>query len=87
MKVTIDIDCSPAEARAFFGLPDLQPMQERILGEIEQRMKAGLGSMDPAEIFKTWVPASMSGVDQMSQIQNAFWQQLAAMAGGGATKK
>jgi hypothetical protein len=86
MKVTINIDCTPVEARNFFGLPDLQPMQERILGEIEQRMKAGLGSMDPAEIFKTWVPASMSGVDQMGQLQNAFWQQLAAMAGG-QTKK
>ncbi|MBL8675430.1 MAG: hypothetical protein IPK81_08310 [Rhodospirillales bacterium] len=78
MKVNVTIDCTPEEARSFFGLPDLKPMQDRILAEVEQRMKAGLGAMDPAEVFKTWLPASMQGVEQVQQM---FWQQLASMSG------
>ncbi len=81
MKVNVQIDCTPEEARAFFGLPDLKPMQDRILAEIERRMKSSLNAMDPSEIFKTWLPASMQGVEQMQQVQQMFWQNLAAMAG------
>ncbi|MDZ4735977.1 MAG: DUF6489 family protein, partial [Rhodospirillaceae bacterium] len=40
MKVTIDIDCTPEEARAFMGLPDVAPLQARMLAEIEARMRA-----------------------------------------------
>ena len=25
MKVTVDVDCTPEEARRFLGLPDLRP--------------------------------------------------------------
>jgi hypothetical protein len=82
MKVTVNIDCTPEEARSFFGLPDLKPMQDRILAEIEQRLRSGLGAMDPTEIFRTWLPASMQGVEQMQQMQQMFWSQLAAAAGG-----
>jgi hypothetical protein len=81
MKVNIAIECTPEEARAFFGLPDLKPMQDRILAEIEQRMKNSLNAMDPTEVFKSWLPASMQGVEQVQQIQQMFWQNLAALAG------
>jgi hypothetical protein len=46
MKVHIDIDCTPEEARTFFGLPDLQPMQEAVtwlpagIANLEQMQKA-----------------------------------------------
>ena len=87
MKVNVQIDCTPEEARAFFGLPDLKPMQDRILAEIEQRMKSSLNAMDPSEIFKTWLPASMQGVEQMQQMQQAFWSQLANIATSSGGKK
>ena len=82
MKVKLDIECTPAEARAFFGLPDLGPMQQRVMGEIEERLRANLASMSPEAIFKTWIPASMQGVEQMQQMQQAFWSQLANIATG-----
>ncbi|HJQ58039.1 MAG TPA: DUF6489 family protein [Vineibacter sp.] len=82
MKVNVEITCTPEEARAFFGLPDLKPMQDRIMSEIEQRMKNSLNAMDPTEVFKSWLPASMQGVEQVQQIQQMFWQNLAALAGG-----
>ena len=82
MKVNVEMTCTPEEARAFFGLPDIKPMQDRIMGEIEERLKSSLNSMNPEQVFKTWLPASMQGVDQMQQMQQMFWQQLASIASG-----
>ena len=42
MKITIDIDCTPAEAREFVGLPDLRPLQAAWLAEIENRLIADM---------------------------------------------
>lgn len=82
MKVNVEVTCTPEEARLFFGLPDIKPMQDRIMGEIEERLKSSLNSMNPEQVFKTWLPASMQGVEQMQQMQQAFWQQLAGIASG-----
>jgi hypothetical protein len=80
MKVNVEVNCTPEEARAFFGLPDLKPMQERVMAEIEQRLRSGLDTMTPEAVFKTWIPASMQGVEQLQQLQQAFWSQLANIA-------
>lgn len=82
MKVNVEVNCTPEEARAFFGLPDLGPMQQRVLGEIEERLRSSLNSMNPETVFKTWLPASMQGVEQMQQLQQVFWSQLANIASG-----
>ena len=86
MKVNVEVTCSPEEARAFFGLPDIKPMQDRIMGEIEERLKSSLNSMNPEQVFKTWLPASMQGMEQMQQMQQAFWSQLATIATNGGKK-
>ena len=80
MKVNVEVTCTPEEARAFFGLPDLGPMQQRVMAEIEDRLRSSLSAMNPEAIFKTWLPASMQGVEQMQQMQQAFWSQLANIA-------
>lgn len=80
MKVNVEINCTPEEARSFFGLPDLKPMQDRIMGEIEEQMRKNLAAMNPETIFKTWLPASMQGVEQLQQLQQAFWSQLGNIA-------
>ncbi len=87
MKVNVEVTCTPEEARAFFGLPDIKPMQDRIMGEIEERLKSSLNSMNPEQVFKTWLPASMQGVEQMQQMQQVFWQQLAGIASGSGSGK
>ena len=56
MKVKIDIDCTPEEARAFFGLPDLGPLQKEMLGVMQDRMKSAMGAIDPEAIMKAWMP-------------------------------
>mgnify|MGYP000326015760 FL=1 len=88
MKVNVEVSCTPEEARAFFGLPDIKPMQDRMMVEIEERLRSSIGAMNPETVFKTWLPASMQGMEQMQQIQQAFWSQLSSIAtSGGTTKK
>ena len=70
MKVTVEVDCSPEEARSFLGLPDVQPMQEALMRELQDRLSANIKAMDPETILKTWMPASIQGVDQW---QKTFW--------------
>ncbi len=80
MKVKVDIDCTPLEARVFFGLPDVQPMQEKVMAEIEARMLQALQATDPETLIKTWMPAGMAGFEQL---QKMFWNQFTAAAGKG----
>lgn len=81
MKITLDVDCSPEEARAFFGLPDVKPLQEKLMAEIEGRLSAALKAMDPVEMMKTWLPATMKG---FGELQDFF---LAQMREAGRPKK
>lgn len=84
MKLKFDIDCTPAEARAFFGLPDVAPMQERLMKELEDKMQENLRSMDPETIVKTWLPATIQGWGDM---QKVFWEQMGmpGAVGGGSS--
>jgi len=75
MKITINIDCTPDEARSFMGLPDLRPMQEALLKEVQARMMANIQAMDPAELMKAWFPAS---IDSFKQWQEMFLSQAGA---------
>jgi hypothetical protein len=73
MKVNIKIDCTPEEARAFFGLPDVAPMQERLMREVEDRMVASMQAMEPEALMKNWLPASMQGLENF---QKMFWNAM-----------
>lgn len=55
MKITFDCDCTPAEAREFFGLPDVRPMQAKVMEEIEKRIMAQLDSLSPESVLRSWM--------------------------------
>ncbi len=89
MKITIDVDCTPEEARHFLGLPDVAPMQDEMMAELGRRLKSNLASMDPEILMKTWLPAGLQGLESA---QKMFWSQMGQAAaragkpdkGGGA---
>ncbi len=74
MKVTIEIDCTPEEARAALGLPDIGPLQEEILAGLGARLAEAAGQFDPEAALKAWMGASAEGVDRMTRL----WKQAAA---------
>jgi hypothetical protein len=78
MKIKVDVDCTPEEARAFLGLPDVAPMQEALMAEMGKHMSAALESMDPETLMKTWMPLGVQGLEQA---QRMFWSQFGKAAG------
>ncbi|MCB1532231.1 MAG: hypothetical protein KDJ35_05110 [Alphaproteobacteria bacterium] len=73
MKVKFDIECTPQEARQFFGLPNVEPMQDALMKELEERMRENINSLDPDVMLKTWLPATIEG---WGQVQKMFWEQM-----------
>jgi hypothetical protein len=80
MKIKLDIDCAPDEMREFFGLPQVKPLQEELLKEVQERLRASIKAMDPETMIKTWLPATLKGFEQL---QEMFLAQL----GGGNKRK
>ena len=50
MKVNIEIDCTPLEARQFFGLPDVGPMQTAVMEKLQQQMVSNIQSVSPEAV-------------------------------------
>ena len=79
MKIRIDIDCTPEEARRFVGLPDVTQMQEAVMAELEKQTLTRLKSMDVDTLMKQWFPSSVEGWERL---QKAMWQQMTSAASG-----
>ena len=73
MKINVDIECTPEEARKFFGLPDVEPMQQALMQEMQKKMMENVNNLDAENMMQNWLPASMKGLDQM---QNMFWNSF-----------
>ena len=76
MKIKLDIDCTPTEVREFFGLPEVKPLQEEVLKELQERLRANIKAMDPEAMLKTWLPATFKGFEQL---QEMFLSQLGSL--------
>jgi hypothetical protein len=74
MKVTVNIDCTPMEAREFMGLPNVQPMQENVMKQLEAQMMENIGKLSPEAIMKNW----------MSFAPEQFQEAFKNMFSGGA---
>ncbi len=68
MKVTIKIDCTPEEARAFLGMPDIRPLQDEVMAGLKERMDEALSRFDPEAMLKEWTGASGDGMNQMMEM-------------------
>jgi hypothetical protein len=71
MKVTIEIETSPAEARAFMGLPDVTSLNEQLLGEMKSRMDSNLARLQPEELMKSWMSFGGQAQEQFARLMQA----------------
>jgi len=72
MKINIEVDATPEEIRAFFGLPDVAPFQEELMSKLQENMHRGMEGYDPANLAQLMFPAS--GLAAMEKYQKAFWE-------------
>lgn len=68
MKVHVDFEMTPEEARKLMGLPDVSAMQKKLVAEMERRMMSALDSTaDPEAMLKTWFTWGNQGLDQFQK--------------------
>lgn len=89
MKVNVEVECSPEEARRFLGLPDVTKANEVYVDALAKAMQ-GVGSFDQLnDLAKQAAPMGQFGLKLFQQ----FMESGAAMAlnggamSGGKSKK
>jgi hypothetical protein len=75
MKLNVEIDCTPAEARAFLGLPDVTAMNAHLVEEMKKQIDTNLAMTAPEEVMKSWLAFG-------GQAQEQFIKLMSAAAGG-----
>jgi len=82
MKVHVEIDCTPEEARRFMGLPDVEKANEIYVDAISNAMK-GVSNVDQLQEFaKQLAPMGQFG---LKLFQN-FMEGSAAFTEGARSK-
>ncbi len=72
MKVTVEVECTPEEARAFMGLPDVKPMQTAIMANLEQQAQRAVDSLSPETMVKQWFNAMPQVSNQIQEMFGRF---------------
>ncbi len=68
MKVTIDIDCTPQEARVFMGLPDMSPLNDHLVEEMRKRMETNINALQPDELMRSWFANAQGAQEQFMKL-------------------
>lgn len=68
MKVNVEIDCTPEEARRAVGLPDLTPLHERYVAMMMDMMEGGVKPELLEGMMRNWAP--------MGEASLAVWRRM-----------
>ena len=68
MKVTVNIDCTPEEARRFMGLPDLTPVHDVYIERMQKAVTDGFTPEYVTDMMKRWGP--------MSEAASSMWRTM-----------
>ena len=71
MKVTIEIDCTPEEARRAVGLPDLSPLHARYVGSLVEAMDGRVKPEMIEAMVKSWAPMGEAGLNMWRRMFEA----------------
>lgn len=68
MKITVEVDLTPEEARRLLGMPDVGPLQDAMMNGLMEQMQSARGMLDPEAILKVWGPVGAQGLEQLQKI-------------------
>jgi hypothetical protein len=81
MRVTVNIDLTPEEARTFFGMPDVTALNALIMEEMTKRARENLATLaDPERFMAQMTALGAKGFEQ-------FHALMGAAVGGAEPKK
>jgi len=68
MKINVEVDCTPEEARRVMGLPDFAPVHEKYISMLMETMDGGVQPEMLESMMKNWAPMGEAGMN--------FWRRL-----------
>ena len=71
MKLTIEVDCTPEEARSFLGLPDVQALNAQLVEDVQARLTSNMAKLSPDELLKSWANLGVSVQEQLRKVMSA----------------
>lgn len=74
MNITVNVDCTPEEARRFMGLPDMSSVHEVYLDKIRTTIDQGITPDAIESLMRNWGP--------MGEASMTFWRQMLEQMGG-----
>lgn len=75
MKFTVDVDCTPEEARRFLGLPDLSSVHQVYVDKLQRLVSDGVTADMVGDMMKSWGPMTDAGMN--------MWRQMFEQMSGG----
>ena len=72
MKISVDVDCTPEEARRFMGLPDLSSVHEVYLDKMKRAMDEGITPDTITKMVQSWAPMGEAGMNMWRQLFEQF---------------
>jgi hypothetical protein len=71
MKVKMELECTPEEARAFLGLPDVTALNKTLTEEMQARLKSNMAALQPEELMKNWLAFGGQAQEQFMKLMGA----------------
>ena len=71
MKMNITVECTPEEARAFLGLPDIRPVNEALVNSVKQRIEQNIEMVSPEFYLKQWYSMGGQATDSFMNMMTA----------------
>jgi oligoendopeptidase F len=77
MKINVDVECTPEEARRVMGLPDFTPVHDKYISILLETMQ-NTGSPELLDsVMKSWAPMGEAGMN--------FWRRMFDASTGGTS--
>lgn len=68
MKIHVEVECTPEEARRVMGLPDFTPVHEKYIATLTESMDGTIKPEMLETMLRSWAPMGEAGLN--------FWRQL-----------
>jgi hypothetical protein len=82
MKVSIEIDLTPSEARELLGMPNMSAIQETFVGMAKEKLERTSGLVDLEPMLKTWTGLGGVATDVFGALAGAALKAATSDASG-----
>lgn len=84
MQFSVNVECTPEEARRFMGLPDVTPINEALVSEMTSRMQKNLALMSGENMMSSWMSVGTQAQDAFVKLMTSG---VTAATGAGSREK